>query len=327
MYNEKTNKHHGWIYLICNYINDYKYVGQTRVSVDSRWKQHKYSYKNKQNIVLYKAFNKYGVDNFEVKTIEEVFADTEKDLIIKLNEREIYYISLYDCQLPNGYNMTRGGDSIREYNEVPVDAYDASGKLIHSFNGIVEASKFIGYNYESSNISLCCKGKRRYAFGYIWRYHTDDFDKFPSDVTQQELDADNRCISIDQYTKDGVFIKTFNSMVEAAISCGDINNSHISECCKGDLHTAYGYVWRYHGDKLNLEKHVNKNNIPVNQYTLDGEFVKSHKNMADGYRYLGLSTEKRGNIGRCCNGQRKSYYGYKWFYANDPNQPDKTKIA
>ena len=84
---------------------------------------------------------------------------------------------------------------------------------------------------------------------------------------------------VDKYTTDGIFVETYSSIAEASIDCGDNSKSHISSCCKGDLHTAYGFIWRYHGDKLNLQNHNNKNNIVVNQYTLDDRFVQTHKNM------------------------------------------------
>ena len=34
----------------------------------------------------------------------------------------------------------------------------------------------------------------------------------------------------------------------------------------------------------------------------------------------------QGHIWGCCNGRRKSAGGFLWFYADDPDQPDKSKI-
>jgi hypothetical protein len=54
---------------------------------------------------LYCAFAKYGLENFEVTTIEEVN-------VTQLDEREIYWIAKYDS-FNKGYNATIGGSGGR----------------------------------------------------------------------------------------------------------------------------------------------------------------------------------------------------------------------
>ena len=64
----------GHIYKIENKINGQIYIGQTIKTVEKRFQQHKNN-SNKSyfsQIVLYKAFNKYGIENFECNEIEEV---------------------------------------------------------------------------------------------------------------------------------------------------------------------------------------------------------------------------------------------------------------
>lgn len=46
---------------------------------------------------------KYGIDNFDFEIIEEC----DKSM---LSEREKYWIQFYDSMVPNGYNLTNGGD-------------------------------------------------------------------------------------------------------------------------------------------------------------------------------------------------------------------------
>ena len=93
----------GFIYKITNSVNKKVYIGQTHFTVEHRWKQHirNYNIEHRQQ-PLYKAFAKYGLENFNIETIEEVECD-------KLNEREIYWIAYYDS-FQNGYNATLGGD-------------------------------------------------------------------------------------------------------------------------------------------------------------------------------------------------------------------------
>lgn len=50
-----------------------------------------------------RAIKKYGKENFSIKELE-------KCSIAELDEREIYYISLYNSYY-KGYNSTKGGKS------------------------------------------------------------------------------------------------------------------------------------------------------------------------------------------------------------------------
>ena len=81
----------GFIYKITNLINNKIYIGQTSRTVDIRWQEHQRNMCDDKykNITLYKAFNKYGINNFDIKIIEEV----DNSL---LNEREEYWIRTYN---------------------------------------------------------------------------------------------------------------------------------------------------------------------------------------------------------------------------------------
>lgn len=52
--------------------------------------------------------------------------------------------------------------------------------------------------------------------------------------------------SVDQYTIDGKYVRTFLFISETETEY-DIDN--ISACCKGKALTAGGFVWRYKGEK------------------------------------------------------------------------------
>lgn len=100
----------GHIYKITNKENNKVYIGQTIKKVEKRFQQHKNNYNKPyfSQLALYKAFNKYGIENFSFEEIEEV--DNEK-----LDEREKYWIKYYDSY-QNGYNSTLGGRSVELYN-------------------------------------------------------------------------------------------------------------------------------------------------------------------------------------------------------------------
>ena len=98
----------GFIYKITNKVNNKVYIGQTRYTIESRWRQHLKNFNiEHRRQPLYKAFEKYGIENFEVEQVEEVNVD-------KLDEREIFWIAKYDS-FKNGYNATLGGQEGRIY--------------------------------------------------------------------------------------------------------------------------------------------------------------------------------------------------------------------
>lgn len=96
----------GFIYIIKNTVNSKVYIGQTRTSVDQRWKEHlRHSQYGDQ--VINRAMKKYGIDKFYIETLEIC------DVYI-LDEREIYYIDLYDStDKSRGYNVSIGGNTPR----------------------------------------------------------------------------------------------------------------------------------------------------------------------------------------------------------------------
>lgn len=95
----------GLIYIITNSINSKVYIGQTTQSLKDRWYGHcrKACSKNEADMHIKRAILKYGKENFSINEIE-------KCKIEELDEKEIYYINLYNSY-KNGYNRTKGGKS------------------------------------------------------------------------------------------------------------------------------------------------------------------------------------------------------------------------
>lgn len=95
----------GLIYIITNSINDKVYIGQTIQSLKDRWYEHCRTAcsKNEADMHIKRAILKYGKENFTIKELE-------KCTIEELDEREIYYIGLYNSFV-KGYNSTEGGKS------------------------------------------------------------------------------------------------------------------------------------------------------------------------------------------------------------------------
>lgn len=54
----------------------------------------------------------------------------------------------------------------------------------------------------------------------------------------------NKIKKINQFSLDGTYIKTFQSIIQIERELG-FNNSHICQCCKGKRKTANGFIWKY----------------------------------------------------------------------------------
>lgn len=97
------------IYKFTNKFNGKSYIGQS-INLELRYKSHKRNYQNSNlhtyNSKFYRALRKYGFDNFEYNILEENDLFSQEDL----NNKEKYYIKLYDSQ-KNGYNMNAGGNN------------------------------------------------------------------------------------------------------------------------------------------------------------------------------------------------------------------------
>ena len=87
--------------MIKNKINGKIYVGKTKRTLAVRVNEH---IKGAADSLIHRAIIKYGFENFEVSVLEKCNSMEE------LNEREKFWISKLNSKVPNGYNLTDGGD-------------------------------------------------------------------------------------------------------------------------------------------------------------------------------------------------------------------------
>lgn len=91
---------YGYIYLTTNLITNKIYIGQKK---SNKFLGNKYLGSGKY---LQESINVHGKDNFNVELLCECFSKEE------LDEKEIYYIALYNStDLSIGYNISHGGNT------------------------------------------------------------------------------------------------------------------------------------------------------------------------------------------------------------------------
>ena len=92
------------VYMHINKINNKKYIGITKTSVNKRWGCNGTGYRDNKQSVFYRAIQKYGWDNFEHKILYENLSQDEACNI------EVKLIKEYKTQNKNfGYNVQPGG--------------------------------------------------------------------------------------------------------------------------------------------------------------------------------------------------------------------------
>lgn len=207
----------GFIYKVTCIITGKVYIGQTTRSIEERWAQHTRNAIHNDNLEyknkFHRALRKYGIGKFIVEEQEVFEAETLEALQKLLNPAETKWISFYDSK-DKGYNSTLGGD----YNPM----YGIRGK-------------------------------------------------------------DNPCSrKINQYDLEGHFIKTWDAIADIKRAYGTESNV-VKVCSSKRLEykkvTALKSVWRYYDEYPSCEDiKITEEELEVRNNRRNGTFKKGHSN-------------------------------------------------
>lgn len=208
-----------YIYVITNDINNKQYVGKTNNSIEQRFREHINDSKKErcEKRPLYSAMNKYGIEHFLVKELEQC---SEEESCIK----EIYWIGKLDTY-KNGYNATLGGDSKHYYNYQEIaDKYlelQNQKKTAEFFNCDVETVKTA---CENQNVKILTSEE----------VHKKEFGK-KVHLIEEDL-------YFDTIREAARFLQEQNITTNSSV--GSIAKN-ISRVCKGERQSAYKRHWEF----------------------------------------------------------------------------------
>lgn len=297
-----------YIYKVTNRINGKMYIGQHRydgVGLDPRYFG--------SGVLLKKAYDKYGIENFDMELVEEC---PEEDL----NPLEQLYIEHYNTLKPNGYNLTEGGEGVSGFKlspetieklSIPINQYDDNGNLVKSYISATEAARQFGCDNSAINNAL--RNPNIKSNGFRFRYASECSSKIEPYSKPKRYNQKK----INQYSLDGKYLNTFESASEVGRILNKKDISLICACCRGKTKSAYGFIWRYYdecygnNDITPYEKPKAYNRRKINQYSIDGEYIKTWDCMLDIENLYGYSAA---NICACCKGKKTTAYGFKWEY-------------
>lgn len=209
----------------------------------------------------------------------------------------------------HGQNLDQYNYKTHDYREYYI--FSKNGKFLKEAFSSKECMEFTGVRLRKSDVD----NPNRLSGGY-WIGSKKEFG-FQGHVLSHPVDL---------YDINGNFIKSFKSITDCYNNI-NITKETIANCCNGITCNIKGkYVTRFSGDSF--DKYNTKTKKPywskkVNQYTTDGIFIKTFDTICDAGENMQCN---RSNISACCRGLQKTAKGYQWFYADDPSQPDKSKI-
>lgn len=305
------------IYCFKNKINGKCYIGQA-INLKNRLKAHFTAYKKSKNLryAIYKAINKYGIDNFDLFVVEFVDSNIENVKSV-LDSLEKKYIEEYNSFAPNGYNMTKGGDAgilglkmtgeqkelIRqgalktaEKYKKYIYAYDIASNISYEHITYVRASELSSVSIP--NISKVCSGSYYHPYCKGWVF---------------AIDLDSLQLGINTYNVD---IKRSNP---------NMKNPNSGRFKKGDprleLLKAQHKLGHKKGFVMSEEQKLkisesNPNRRKIDQLDMNGVLINTFTSAAQIARELNFDP---GTIRKVCKRlpNRKSYRGFIWRYHDD----------
>ena len=227
----------GYIYMIKNKINGKLYIGQTiRKDINERWRQHKSCKKDVIGNYLYNAYQKYGLKNFEYKLICICFDED-------CNKIETEYIKKLNTLYPNGYNLQVGGGNhklseeakqiIREKNKCK-ESPNKGKKISEEQKNKLRQSSL---KWHENNKIIITDEKKQKISESLKKYYSE-----------KSNNKSIRCVKVEQYDLKGNYIKTHNSINEAAKEVGitqmSINRASSNKEKYSKYKTAKGFIWK-----------------------------------------------------------------------------------
>ena len=256
------------IYLFQNKINEKCYVGKAQ-SLRKRLKHHFSNIKTQRyDLPLYRAVNKYGIENFKITILKEYPSNMDHDDLCKqMDQDEIYYIEKYNGYT-NGYNCTLGGDGGILGYKMTDEQKDKISRISKTSN--INSRKIYMYNVKEkyyitacsisyasqiTNISISCISRVANK-----KYYNNYVKHFLCNFSKEELNEEIKNLS-EEDIKNILEPKEFDRSKTGSFKLTEDCKKKISES-----HKKYKYIELY--DK-------NMNLIKVFRYKEDvADFLK-----------------------------------------------------
>ena len=299
---------------LSGYSYDKYYIGITQQRLTKRW-QHGAGYV--QCVLFYNAIKKYGWDNMEHLVIADNLSEQEaKDMEIEL-------INKYSSNdKVHGYNITIGGDGWAGMKMSEEQKQILREKALERFSdpSYIHPNKGKPIS-EEQKLNLSKKALERYANGmnspfYQKKHKMESIEKMRGKREGVSGSKNGRARKVDQFTLDGEYITTFDTIKDALECVGGKCRNGIMGACNGRYTSSYGFIWKYSED-IDNKNSTNFIKNDIGQFSLEGDLIKIFHTMTEASNETGIY---RDSIGSCCNGKSKTAGGYIWKFYNPDSE-------
>ena len=291
-----------WIKYYDSYMNGYNMTigGQGVVYMPS-----------KQKVYIYDKFGNFIQEFSNVRTAAEALNLNINNIYAALHKKSMCanyqwsYTKVEKMPIYQGWN-------------IPVIAYNLSGKKIAMYSSIQEAIAETPDSYQS--ILTACKTEKysNIDSDFQWRFAKDykniDFignyyENSPSAVTK--------------YTLEGTFVQHYCRPVDALYDLGIKDNkmtNNLVSTTTGAQKSFMGFLWTKYGapppepycDKR-YGHTTSSNRRVVQQFSKEDYLINEYESAHEAARQINKPSCAN-HITECCQGKRKTCEGYKWKY-------------
>lgn len=258
------------IYKITNLINNKIYIGKS-INIENRFKNHRSA---NCNMMIHKAIQKYGIDNFSFEILEECKEQ-------ELDDKEKYWINYFNSYLGNGYNATPGGEGAS--HPVKISNYQLE-LIINDLKNSNLSIKELAQKYNVSTVTINAINNGRSRMINNIQYPIRYSNNYPS---KEEL-----------YT----LLKDTYGDINYIANIYNVHYMTVREWCnKYNLpktRKEYGYIDKqlYHS-------------IPIVQYDKNGNIINEFDSIREAGRILNLNSKA---INKALNSKSHYSQGYYW---------------
>lgn len=229
------------------------YIGITSLKPEKRWND---GYGH--NVHFSRAITKYGWGNF----VHEVLATNLSKEEAEQKEKEL--IAKYRTTDRNfGYNLTSGGESGKKHSAESIEKMSLAkkGKYIGDKNPrycVVPSEetrekirkaltgKFAGEKNPNFGKPMSDEQKKKISLARQGKHYPKNSEALRRSLKVAES-IEAMKIPVNQYSLDGILLKTWPSAPDAARAITGRRNGqcNICSCANGKIKTAYGFIWKH----------------------------------------------------------------------------------
>lgn len=299
------------VYCTVNLINNKIYIGVHKTNPNKFdgyigngiYTNNQYTYQRSKT-KFQCAVKKYGIDNFKRNTI--AIFDNEEDAYTL----EEAIVNKEFLQRKDVYNMALGGVYGAYYVcQKEVFQYDLQGNFIKKYISYTEAALTV--NRALISIQRAIKNKTRCA-SFYWT--TTQFDKLDLSKMNEAKELDT--IPVFQYNNKGIYECCYNSIRETARVLNKPHSNIVSAIKLGTLCYDKYFTSVYSPTYAEAKSETIKGHV-LYQYSLQGCFIASYKNMAEAKKATGIKSDiyKAVKLGRTAG-------GFQWNFEKLDRMPE-----